>query len=245
MQIKGVLFDKDGTLLDFNSLWLSVAEQVAENLAGECCALNTGINLAKQKEKILWAMGVEHGIVRADGPLAYMTYEKIGKRISEVLTLEQIKLPEILEQGELNVLFEDALESDSLPIKATCNLRQLFMSLREKEIKLGLATADNKCVTERCLRQLGIIEYLDFIGCDDGVLQPKPQADMFVAFCQEQQLHPEEVAVIGDTYNDMLFAKKCGGLAVGVLCGLSERKQLEIKADIVVDTPENILDMIE
>ena len=63
---------------------------------------------------------------------------------------------------------------------------------------------------------------------------------MFDAFCEECGLKPEEVAFIGDTANDMRFAKNAGGMAVGILCGLANREELEPLADVVFDTPAEV-----
>lgn len=231
--IKGVLFDKDGTLLRFEDLWLPAARSVIRNF----CFINHIPFSQGTEERILRIMGVERGCIRQDAPFAYMTYGQIGAAVAE-----KMELSAALTGRQMGVLFETVLECEDLPCTPTCDLGQLFGELEKRNIRTGLATADNRPVTERCLSQLGIREKIDFIGCDDGVLRPKPQKDMFLAFCQRYQLRAEEVAVVGDTVNDMKFAKRCGGMAVGVLCGLSGRGELAEMADIVIETPLGILD---
>lgn len=230
--IKGVLFDKDGTLLRFADLWLPAAQFVVRDF----CLINQIPFSAETKERILRAMGVEKNHIRQDAPLAYMTYEQIGAAVADA-----VKISAPLAARQMSVLFETVLEREPLSCVPTCDLQVLFSELKRRKIKIGLATADNLPVTEKCIRRLGIEAELDFIGCDDGVLRPKPEADMFAAFCDRYQLLPEEVAVVGDTVNDMKFAKKCGGTAVGVLCGLSGKEELEGMADAVIGTPAELL----
>ena len=52
---------------------------------------------------------------------------------------------------------------------------------------------------------------MDYVGADDGVLRPKPEADMFLEFQKKFGLKPREIAVVGDTYNDIRFGKRKRG----------------------------------
>lgn len=243
MSIRGILFDKDGTLLKFQDLWLDAAKSVVRDFI----FINKLPDTGAMHTSVLKAMGVEGDSVRADSPLAYMTYEQIGAVVAEKLREQQ---PEVVMSNELagrqmSVLFETVLETEQLSCVPTCDLQELFRELRERGIRIGLATADNSPVTVKCLKQLGVETEFDFIGCDDGLLQPKPQPDMFVAFCRQCGLMPEEVAVVGDTVNDMYFAKACGGTAIGTLSGLADREALAGLADYIVDTPAEILMLLE
>lgn len=254
--IKGVLFDKDGTLLKFQELWLDAAKYVVWDF----CILNHLPVSTELKEFLLKAMGVENDVIRQDGPLAYMTYEQIGeavvnalktveyKDLSEKLKIDlyggTVKLSKELAGRQMKILFETVLEREELTCIPTCDVKSLLKKLKKQNIKIGLATADNRSVTEKCLNQLGILQEFDFLGCNDGILKPKPEKDMFESFCKVCDLKAEEIAVAGDTVNDMYFAKNAGGVAVGILCGLANREELEPLADIIMETPEELIAMI-
>lgn len=254
--MKGILFDKDGTLLNFEKLWLDAAKYVI----WEFCFINH-LTVGDEVEKfLLKTIGVEENTIRHDGPLAYMTYEQIGAVLADALNhpmqkdypdklqRETIRQKRVFSQEltgrQIQVLFETVFEREALTCAPTCDLKELFVGLRKKGICIGLATADNKRITERCLKELEIDQKFDFIGCDNGILKPKPKPDMFDAFCKECHLLPGEVAVVGDTVNDMCFAKTCGGIAIGTLSGLADEDALKPFADIIVHTPLEVLQLI-
>lgn len=257
VMIKGVLFDKDGTLLKFQELWMDAAKYVIWDF----CFVNHLPISSELEEFFLKAMGVENNVIRQDGPLAYMTYEQIGEAVVNALKAVEYKdlstklqldiygraakISRELAGQQMKILFETVLEREELTCLPTCDLKRLFHRLKKQNIKIGLATADNRPVTEKCLKQLGIAEEFDFFGCNDGILKPKPEKDMFEAFCKECGLLPEEVAVVGDTANDMCFAKNAGGMAVGILCGLAKKEELEQLADVILDTPEGLAALLK
>ena len=64
-KIRGILFDKDGTLMDFEAIWLPVLDELVEGLAQQ-------FQLQEAKEKLLAAVGFIRGpsTVRASLPQA-------------------------------------------------------------------------------------------------------------------------------------------------------------------------------
>ena len=51
---------------------------------------------------------------------------------------------------------------------------------------------------------------------------------------------PENILVVGDTINDMNFAHNGGSIAVGVLSGVSSRKQLAPAADYILNSVADV-----
>jgi phosphoglycolate phosphatase-like HAD superfamily hydrolase len=55
-------------------------------------------------------------------------------------------------------------------------------------------------------------------------------------------LEPSEVAIVGDSYNDMLFAKNSGAIGVGVLSGVSSKINLKDIANVIVPSINSLFD---
>ena len=98
------------------------------------------------------------------------------------------------------------------------------------------------------MKQLGVLEYLDYIGGDDGKKRPKPSPDMLYDFAEKSGILPQQVMVAGDTRNDMVFAEQAKATSVGVLSGVSKERDLASYADYIVPSVEQIpalLDSLE
>lgn len=241
MKIKGILFDKDGTLIDFQSIWLQAADEVVDWFV----RLNRLSPEQEMKETVLHAMGVEDHKVISDGPLAYQTYYQIGKAVCMELAKNNIILEEGLVGNQLSVLFESVIARGSVPYKMITELGSLFQKLHTKGYYLGLATADTLGSVKKCFQELGVGDIFDFLGCDDGVMNPKPDRDMFERFAAKFDLQPEQILMVGDTVNDMDFAHKCGGIGVGVLSGLATKEDFAGKADYIIDSIAKIPEFVE
>lgn len=243
MAIRGIMFDKDGTLLDFNRLWIDITNIVAGNICARYINSESLCNTDMLTERIKTELGINNEEIRYDAPLAYMTYKDMAgvvyDNISELITDTKERFEQVFE-WEYSRVFNNA-EFECIP---TCNIRHLFDILKDRDIRIGLATADNKNNTEKCLKKMHIYEYFDYIGCDDSNVRPKPCADMFDIFCEKYNLKSDEVIICGDTVNDMIFAENCKAHSAGVLCGLTEYEDMCGKAEYIIDNPEKLLDII-
>lgn len=238
MKVKGILFDKDGTLIDFYSLWLNIALEVIPKFL----EINNIDDENKKIEKdILEAIGVNDGVVDPLGALAYKSYYFIAEDISYALIKNNIyiKVERIYEQ--ILELFNSSVTSETIEYKTFTNVIELMKKLKELDIFIGLATADTIISAKSCLEKLGVLEYFDFVGGDDGVLLPKPEPDMFNEFRKISGLDKDEIIIVGDTLCDMKFSKNCGCKSIGVLSGVSREKDLKEKADYIIDSVADLI----
>lgn len=84
--VKGILFDKDGTLIDFYELWLGAAKWAIPRMMKEN-------SIPEDMEKyILDAIGVRNGRVDPMGALAYKTYSEIAEDICIALEKKKIQV---------------------------------------------------------------------------------------------------------------------------------------------------------
>lgn len=229
MKIKGILFDKDGTLIDFFSLWLGAAERAIPKFLE-----NNNINDEKMVNVVLESIGVKNSKVDPRGALAYKSYSEIGNDIYKELCKHGYKLNAEKIGADISRLFDNEVNKDDVNIVELYDLHKLFEYLKGKNIYIGLATTDTLLSAEYCLKRLNVNKYFDFIGADDGVYKPKPAIDLIEAFCSKFNLKYSEIAVVGDTYNDMIFAKNSGALSIGVLSGVSTIEDFKGHADIIL-----------
>lgn len=82
MKIRGVLFDKDGTLIDFYSLWLTTTEKVMPMFLRA-----NGLPADEETVRcVMEAVGVKGGTVDPNGAIAYKPYMGIAEDMKDALT---------------------------------------------------------------------------------------------------------------------------------------------------------------
>jgi phosphoglycolate phosphatase len=230
--ISAILFDKDGTLIDYWLTWLPINRQVAlfaaggdEGLARELLRVG-GQDPATDR--------VVPGSVLAAGSVA---------DIAAVFAAELgVRSPPQLAQGIEAIFRRGGAEHGRLADGA----RKTVAELRRRGFKLGLATNDSIGGLEASLGPHHILELFDFrVGCDSG-FGAKPDPGMVRAFCAAVGVAPSAVAVVGDSTHDLSMGRAAGvGLTVGVLGGTSGAKDLEPYADHIIEHLVDLLSMAE
>ncbi|MDL4839252.1 HAD family hydrolase [Aquibacillus rhizosphaerae] len=235
--IKAILFDKDGTLMNFHSVWTKSIKELLQELSK---MMPDNDNAYKELSASIGLHGDE---LDGNGILAGGTVKDIAEAFALILN----KHSQDVELNDLNqwisskmLLLTKKYITEIRPVSD--DLEGLLAQLNKKGIAIGIATADDYLTTEVCLEHLKIKKYFDFVFTSDKFPYKKPDPSVLIAFCNHYNLKAEEVAVIGDTQVDLNLAKNAGaGLAVGVLSGASNRSQLEPLADIILGSVADIL----
>ncbi|WP_027487230.1 HAD family hydrolase [Allorhizobium undicola] len=219
--IGGIVFDKDGTLLDYDASWAPVNRQLA------LMAANGDQGLANQ---LLAACGMdpESGHVVPDSLLA------AGNSAEIATGLEKAGSPfdaAFLTQ-ELDGIFAAATEL-SVPVT---DLAALFARLKQRGLKIGIASSDNERSIRNIVKRFGLDDLVDFVAGYDSGHGCKPEPGMVLGFCAATGLAPEQVAVVGDNNHDLTMGRAAGaGLVVAVLTGTGSRLTLEPGSDICLN----------
>ena len=129
--IKGILFDKDGTLIDFFSLWLGAAKSFVTQFLKEN-------NLSEEvKECVFHAMGIENGEIDPHGGLAYKSYSEIAMDITDELSREQIYLESRKVRMQLERLFSDYVTESQAQYVETADIKAVLDALKQRDIRHG------------------------------------------------------------------------------------------------------------
>lgn len=226
MAIRGILFDKDGTLLDFFETWIPAyraAADVAAEFAGD----------ASMAERMLRATGFDPDSGSFD-PLSLLA----GGTTAQICDAWADEA-EIGERQDFSRIVHDAMDDYAAryPVPIGEGLDALFERLASKGYALGIATMDSEIVARVTADTLGLSPWLTFLAGYNSGHGSKPEPGMVLGFCAASGLTPAEVLVIGDTDRDVGMARSAGaGLMVGVLTGASPGDQLSRIADLVLDS---------
>ncbi len=223
MTLKALLFDKDGTLIDFDATWGPAGYEVMRALAGpDGAALERlmAVSLFVEAERrFLPASPLVGGSSAEYGPL---WAEALGREPGEAL------------YREMDDLFRDWGLRTLTPIGDPA---ALLAELGGRGYRLGIATNDAEASALAQVEALGLAGLLDFVAGYDSGYGSKPDPGMVTAFARHHGLLPNEVALIGDSVHDLLAARAAGAVAVAVLTGpskLAARAEIEPHADHVL-----------
>ncbi|ESX88134.1 HAD family hydrolase [Mesorhizobium sp. LNJC405B00] len=229
--IKGILFDKDGTLVDFNATWLGIADFMAMDAA----------------EGDRW---------KADRLLSAAGFDFVAKRFKPDsifasgtnMDVVELWFPRLSDEDQMLAVarFNEitSVQGSSMAV-ALPGVVAALTALHKRSYRLGVATNDSTAGAEKTMVTLGVAQLFTAAYGYDAVANPKPAPDTIVAFCDLTGLKASEIAMVGDNRHDLEMARAGGcGLAVGVLSGTGTRESLSAIADVVLDSVADLPDFL-
>ena len=124
--------------------------------------------------------------------------------------------------------------------------RELLAWLSEAKIAWAIATSGRMETAAVNLAKLGVDPEKTVVVTRDQVKYAKPDPDLFIAAAERLGAPIENAFVVGDSIWDMLAAKRCRALGVGVLSGgYGEEELQQSGAFRVYDDPADLLAHID
>lgn len=225
--IRAILFDKDGTLLQFTEGWVDSIVKFLENKTLD----------DNKKRELFREIGIrEDGGVEENSILSSETAMDLAKIFSNYLDEELEDIYREIDDHLLNYLKEN-----NKFIKETCDLRSLFEALRDRGILIGIFTSDNYRQAKYSMDYLGLDYFIDFYAAAD-IYKKKPNKESLEVFKKKYSLEDQEIIIVGDSRVDMVFGEDT--VKVGVLCGTGSREMLAKYTDNIIDDPSQVLNFL-
>jgi len=225
--IRGLLFDKDGTLFDFEKTWNSwtskILTEVSKQSNVSISALADAIDFDLKTGKLLPQSIVIAGTHRQ---VTAALHTKLSNWDFE--HLESYLLDYVIKTRQYEVV----------------PLQKYFRKLKSEGLLLGVMTNDAERGAQAHLAAAGILDLLDFVAGSDTGFGCKPAPEPLLAFAKITGLKPDEIAMVGDSLHDLQAAQAAGMMRVAVLTGVATEDELKKHADLVLPSIANLLDLI-
>ena len=219
--IKGIIFDKDGTLFDIQRSWSEWAKVFVTKFSNQhnldTLKLAKAINFDLASDKFVRESIFVHGSV------------------DEVVDAICQKFPQVTKKKIHEGLFEGSGDAKQVPLT---NLHKLFTNL--ETITLGLVTNDSETNGIKHLKQHDLTQYFDMIIGYDSGYGSKPEPGQLEAFLRKTNLLPQEVLMIGDSTYDLVAANKINMPCLGVLSGTANKKDLSAHTSFIIDSIDDL-----
>ena len=216
--VKMVVFDKDGTLIDIHHYWCSMIEfradffidslniQDKQKLYDELVD-NMGIDLKTKKMKPEGPVGIKPRNFIVE--VALETIQKYHKSYTKEMVENIFKKVDEFSKVKLDFI-----------VKALPDVKRVLDNLSNANIKISIATTDLSKRAILAMKSLNIDNYFTDIVGADLVDNAKPSSDLVEYILDKNNLSKEDVVVIGDSMADLGMAKNVQCKFIGVKSGL-------------------------
>lgn len=225
--IELVIFDKDGTLIEFARMWRDWVGELGERL-GQA----TGLDVVDQ---VFALMGVDpvSGAIQPHGLLAATPMARLRELVVDAV--EDEGLPRRRAERAVAAAWH-APDPVALATPVT-DLPALLDRLAARGIRSAVATSDDRGPTERTLAALDVASRMAAVACADDGHAVKPAPDSVHRISARVGVPVDRILVIGDAPADLRMGRAAGvRRTVGVLTGVGDEATLEPLADAILDS---------
>lgn len=227
-----IVFDKDGTLIDFHAMWGTWIIELAYRLEVAVARPLT--------DRLFDLFGFDplSGQVAPDGPLAIASMAELRDLATALLL--QIGLTPASAQAAITSAWY--IPDPVALARPLADLPALFGQLHHIGIRIAIATTDDRAPTTQTIAELGIVPFVVALSCGDDGTARKPAPDMVLQLCKICDVAPIDTAVVGDTLADLRMGRAAGvGTVIGVLSGVGTQDALAPLADILLPSVGELL----
>lgn len=225
--IRGLLFDKDGTLFDFKRSWAGWA-------TGLLSEISTDPDHARAMGQAI-GFDVDQQVFSPLSPVIASTASVIADLLAPHLPqLDTDQIEDLINGAAVRAQMIEAVP-----------LVPLMVEFRRRGLKIGLATNDTERPARAHLAAQGLTDLFDFVAGYDSGHGAKPGPGMCLAFSRATGIAPSEIAMVGDSLHDLEAGRAAGMVRVGVLTGMAREADLAAHADIVLSDIGKLPDWLD
>jgi phosphoglycolate phosphatase len=232
LDVRAILFDKDGTLQNSQSFLRELAYKRVRLIDAQIPGIG---------DPLLMAFGIQNnaldptGLIavgsRRENEIAAAAYiAETGRSWFESLMIARNTFVEadkyLQNRSETSPLFAGSLE--------------VLKFFSEAGIKLGILSADSTAGIQSFVTRYQLSPYIQLtIGADRGLMKPDPA--LFLLACQELGVEVGATLMVGDALGDIEMAKAAGAAgAIGICWGNPQAAHLE-SADVAIAQLDEIM----
>ncbi len=179
-QLKAVIFDMDGVIIDSEPLWakaeFDVFSSVGVTLTEALCRKTA--SMTTREVKNFWFERF---------PWKNQSLESVENRVIDLV-------------GNLIQTEGQAIDG----------IRELVMALKDNGLKIGLATNSPERLIPLVLEKVGVLEYFDAWSSVENEENRKPYPDVYLSTARKLEVNPEHCMAIEDSSLGLEAAKKAG-----------------------------------
>jgi len=221
MAIKAVVFDMDGTILNFNLDYKSSRAEVIEFLG------NRGFprSLFSLNESVFDTLKKVEVSIRNSGKNPKQ-FSKLREAVLAIVDKYETK---------------SASSASLVP-----GILETLKALKNMKLKLALFTVNSKKTTNYILDTFRLKKTFDTVVTRDSVPTIKPNPVHLEAALKKLKIKPDEALVVGDSVWDMKSAQELHVFAIGVTYGVSTPEELtRAGANCLVSSPTDLITLTQ
>ncbi len=220
MDIKAIIFDKDGTLIDFEATFNPATAHVLNQIA------DGDQDLLVKLANVL-GFNLETGLIDDGSIIIAGDGMEILEVMATVMPIDDMESY----RAYLDKIFGEACLQTVVELPGAI---EALKNLKANGFILGVGTNDAEANAISQMRALGIEDLFDHIHGADSGYGAKPGGGMIEAFAAKINVPIGNVMMVGDSTHDLLAGKAASAVTCGVETGPAKRNELEPYADIVL-----------